>query len=255
MIDLLRISIGCLKFYKNRQLKIGIFGNTMRKICVAYDYNNMKVLLNVHRSTQLIGNCIQEVFSVQIHGFGDIWQSVDAASQIFGHQTSLDCVNACLFQCKSKSLQFGCIIQFGTVGQTSCPCKDWCNWIGGRWLSFLMLAVNAWPNKEEQIISNPLNSLYINNNENIIFHTDSVWWQFRVQLHFRLFCHRDKREPMPSYRVNRILEQQCRIEHRHHSFCTPKWISPKISNTEQPCHQSNDAHTKCSASRILIRTF
>lgn len=85
------------------------------------------------------------------------------------------------------------------------------------------------------------------------FYTDNVWLQFRAPLHFQSFCHQDKRALMSSNRANQILEQQCRIEHRHRSFCTPKWTSLKTSSIGQPCRQSNDAHTKYSASRIPFR--
>lgn len=58
---------------------------------------------------------------------------------------------------------------------------------------------------------------------------------------------------MSSDPMNRILEPQCPIVRRHRNSCTPKWIYRTIWGTAQPCHRSNDAHTRYSPFRIVSR--
>lgn len=74
---------------------------------------------------------MQEIFGVKEHALLDVWQSVNAGGQILGHFTGFDGVNACLLQRQSKTSQFRCVIELGTVFKTACPCIDRCDRIGG----------------------------------------------------------------------------------------------------------------------------
>lgn len=92
-------------------------------------------------SVKLLSNSIQEFFGVQIHAFLDIWQTMNAASQIFGHFSRLNCVDTSFLECKGKSFQIGVIVEFCTVFESSGPCEDRSNWICRCWLSLLMETV------------------------------------------------------------------------------------------------------------------
>lgn len=97
---------------------------------------------SINGSTELIGDGFKEVFSVQIHALGDVGRSVNTNGQVFCHLTSLDRINAGLFQAQCESFQLRRVVELGSMSEAASPSEDRRDRVGRGRLTFLMLTVN-----------------------------------------------------------------------------------------------------------------
>lgn len=81
-------------------------------------FTNLKIFLLLPRSVELLGDGLQEVLCVEVHALFDIWQSMDAGSQILGHFSRLDGVDAGLLEGLRESSEVFVVVQFGAVFET-----------------------------------------------------------------------------------------------------------------------------------------
>lgn len=84
-----------------------------------------------HFLGQVLPYSLEEVLCVEVHVWLHILDTMDATSQILGHESRVDRIHARFLQRLAEQAEFVVSVKLGPVFQTSGPGED-----GGYWVGF-----------------------------------------------------------------------------------------------------------------------
>lgn len=78
---------------------------------------------NKNLRSEFVSNSIDEFFCIEIFSL-NVFLSIDKYSEIFGHLSTLNCLNDRSFNCLRENFQFLILIEFCSVFESPAPCKN-----------------------------------------------------------------------------------------------------------------------------------